>query len=113
MTLEEIKKLTEARAIHEEFEGKHIPIGATIVTEDGENKATIVGVSDGMVCLSCGVLGDSCVKKLTMKELLDQWLFETPQGLVICGLPPKKEEEIITPSSNPKDFELIMNPSEK
>ena len=107
MTLEQIKELREARAIHEPFKGQHIPVGATIVDEEGENKAMIVGVSDGMVCLSCGVLGDANVKKISMKDLLANWLFETPNGLVICGLPPKKEEEIILPSDIKRDFEIV------
>jgi len=112
MTLEQVKELKEARAIHSIFEGKHIPLGSVIVTEEGDNKATIIGVSDNCVVLSCGVYGDADTKKLTMAELLANWLFETPQGLVICGLPPAKEEEIITPSSKDfaKDFKITMPP---
>jgi len=106
MTLEQIKELSNARAIHEPFEGKHIPIGAVVVTEDGYNKATIIGVSDNKVVLSCGVYGDADTKKLSFKELLKEWLFETPNGLVICGLPPEKEKEIVP--ANASDLKIIM-----
>jgi hypothetical protein len=109
MTLEQVKELETARKKHEQFEGKHIPIGAVVVTEEGDNKATIIGVSDNKVVLSCGVYGEADTRKLTFKELLTDWLFETPNGLVICGLPPKKEEEIITnPNEIKKEFEIIM-----
>ena len=94
---EETKKLDEARKNHTEFIPRQIPIGMTITTLDGNNQAMIVGMSDGQICLSCGVFGKKENVKISRTQLLSDWLLMGPDGLIICGNPPKVKDEIGIP----------------
>ena len=96
MELENAKKLKEGRAMSIPLTGKEMPVGMTVSTDDGMNKAMIIGLDDGKVCLSCTVLGGK-VDKISPQQLLDDWVFETPQGLMLCGAQPKSD--IITPEN--------------
>ncbi len=101
MTLEDIKKMQELRASAKAFSCEEMPVGMTIVTDDKQNKAIITGLNQGKIMLSNPVLGG--IDSLTPKQLLDDWLFETPQGIMVCGVP--DDSGIVKPSD--AGFQLV------
>ena len=100
MSLEQTKQLQEARAKFDEWKSFMVPLGMSVITDDGEFKTTIIGVERGEIVLATEIRGN---KKVSTKFLLDECLLETSQGLMPCGIPPQPEQEIITPSDLEKE----------
>jgi len=91
--LERVKALKDARSKATQWEPEDVYIGAVIITDDGASKTMINAVCGPKIFVN----GDW---NLTLKDLFDGWLVETPGGLAICGKP--KAIDIITP-----DFKLV------
>ena len=90
--LERTKALKDARAKTIPWNAEDVYIGAVIISDDGKNKTMIKAVCGPKVFVE----GDWSI---TLKDLHDGWLVETPGGLAICGT--DKAPDLIT------DFSII------
>lgn len=98
LTLDEMKKLQEDRAGSRVLEPYEVPVGMTVLSDDGKNKAQIVSVCNGTVFLGGPVIvGGVESLQMTVEEMKNNWLFELPNGNQIpCCVP--DDSGIVTPS---------------
>ena len=87
-----MKALKDARDKATQWEAADVYIGAVIVSDDAKCKTMINAVNG----INIFVNGDW---SLTLEDLFNDWLVETPGGLAICGN--QKAPDIIT------DFKIV------
>jgi hypothetical protein len=102
---EQFEQLEEVKKDWAQWKSFMVPMGISVISNDGKFKTTIVGVNEGVVDLRTEYNGS---KKISLELLFDSFLIETPQGIGICGYPVNMPMMQPPPEKTNKESKLIL-----